>query len=171
MKTPPPVGPVRVVSLRRRLGLFVGMGLMLAVPGCGTSGQDYTAGLREKVQGPDYRTTLLEDRQQGEVFTAAVAALENMGFRVTRSRAAAGVIEGMSGLRSDDALIGSHQRAVYVRLRQNLDAVRVEVRFTEIVEESFAKGPGRATENTLRDTPLHEVFLREVGKPPASPET
>jgi hypothetical protein len=142
-----------------RIGLVAGL---LGLVGCGTGGQDYTAGLREVVQGPEFRTEVLPAREQAAVHAAAVTALERMGFRVTRAGAARGIVEGVSRLHSDDHHAGSRQRAVYVRVRQNLDDVRVEVRFTEIVEDSFAKGPGRATETTLRDTPLHEVFRRNL---------
>jgi len=154
--------PSRLSAARHGLlvaGLAAGLILMT---GCGTTGQDYSAGLREVVQGPEYRTEMLLNREQAAVHAAAVVAVERMGFRVTRAGTARGIVEGVSGLRGDDHHAGSRQRAVYVRVRQNLDDVRVEVRFTVIVEDSFAKGPGRATETTLRDTPLYEAFLEHL---------
>jgi len=40
----------------------------------------------------------------------------------------------------------------------------VEVSLTEIIEGNTESQPGTATETPLRDTPLYEVFFRELQK-------
>lgn len=152
-----------LVGFRRVFSAALVLSAALAFPGCGTVGEDFNAGLREKVRGPDFATTRVPGTQ-ATVFAAAVATTEELGFRVTRSRAAAGIVEGLSRLASDDALAGSRQRAIYVQLDERFDGVEVRVRFTEIVEDDFSKGGGRATEGTLRGTPLIQVFQRRVAE-------
>jgi hypothetical protein len=38
----------------------------------------------------------------------------------------------------------------------------VEVSLIEVIEEDTANQPGMATQTPLRDTPLYEVFFRDV---------
>jgi hypothetical protein len=38
----------------------------------------------------------------------------------------------------------------------------VRALFTEVLEDDFSKGRGRATENSLRDTSLYEVLFRHI---------
>lgn len=130
--------------------------------GCGTSGQDFTAGFREKVSGPDFQREVMPG-SQAAAFKASQRILYDMGFRLTRTRAAQGIVEAISGISSDSAHIGSRQRAAYVLLEDGVDGVEVRIRFTEIVEESFGRGAAGGTENTLRDTPLYQVFFRQLG--------
>ncbi len=163
------MSPSSLLAFRRVFSAALVLSVAFALTGCGTVGEDFNAGLREKVRGPDFATTLVPGTQ-ATVFAAAVATAEELGFRVTRSRAAAGIVEGLSRLASDDALAGSRQRAIYVQLEERLDGVEVRVRFTEIVEDDFAKGGGRATEATLRDTPLIQVFQRRVAERVAAAE-
>lgn len=157
------MSPPSLIEFRRVFFAVLVVSAALAPAGCGTVGEDFKAGLREKVRGPDFVTTLVPGAQ-ATVFAAAVATVEELGFRVTRSRAAAGIVEGLGRLASDDALAGSRQRAIYRQLDERLGGVEVRVRFTEIVEDDSTKGGRRATEATLRGTPLIAVFHRRVAE-------
>lgn len=149
-------------SKRLSFGGLVALGLaMIGLAGCGTGGQDFGAGFREKIGGPDFEHRTLAGTQE-QAFVAAQKILFDMGFKLTRTRAAQGIIEAIGRISSDSTHVGSRQRAAYVQLDEVVDGVQVEVRFTEIVEDSFGKGAGRATENTMRDTPLYEVFFRQL---------
>lgn len=130
-----------------------------AFAGCESVRNDLGAGMREKFSGPVYQRRVIEADAQA-VFDAARVTLEQLGFRITRAGAAQQVIDGVSGLASDDRLRGSRQRTAKVRLATASDGgVEVAVLFTEVVEDDFSAGSGRATETTLRDHPLYEAFF------------
>lgn len=131
----------------------------LAFAGCESVRNDFGAGVREKFSGPVYQRRVVEAEQQA-VFDAARVALEQLGFRITRAGAAQQVIDGVSGLASDDRLRGARQRTAKVRFAAVPEGgVEVSVLFTEVVEDDFSAGAGRAAETTLRDHPLYEVFF------------
>lgn len=134
----------------------------LGLAGCESVRNDLGAGVREKFTGPTYRRQVFEGEAQA-VFDAARSAAEQLGFRITRSGAAQQVIDGVSGLASDDRLRGSRQRTVKVRLATlPTGGTEVAVLFTEVVEDDFSAGSGRATEATLRDHPLYAAFFSAV---------
>lgn len=139
-------------------------GLALLTAGCGSVnsvGSNFRAGLQEKFQGPVYRSQVVEaDRRAA--YEAAREAVRAMGFRITRGGAAQGVIEALSGLATSDSLDSTRQRGIYIMLANAPEGTEVSLRVTEIIEDSFRKGPGLGTENTLRDTPLYEVFFRHL---------
>ncbi len=135
--------------------------LALGLVGCGTSGQDFSAGFREKISGPDFQAKSYPGTQ-ADAFELAQKIVSGLGYKVTRARAAQGIVEGLSTISSDNAHIGSRQRAVYVKLDEVVAGVSVEVRFTEIIEDSFGRGSAGATENTLRDTPAYSIFFRQM---------
>ncbi|CAM3109634.1 hypothetical protein [Rariglobus hedericola] len=138
-------------------------GVLLAVTclgftGCESVRNDFGAGVREKFSGPSYKVRVFTGESRA-VFDAAVATAGQLGFRITRSGAAQGVIEGVSGLASDAALRGTRQRTIKVRLETTADgSIEVGVLFTEVVEDDFNKGAGQGTETSLRDHPLYESF-------------
>lgn len=133
--------------------------ICVAFTGCESVRNDIGGGVREKWSGPTYQRQVFDGEAQA-VFDAAKSAVEQLGFRVTRAGAAQMVIDGVSGLASDDRFRGSRQRAVKVRLAKSLDSkVEVAVLFTEVVEDDFGKGPGQAAEVALRNHPLYEAFF------------
>jgi hypothetical protein len=141
-----------------RLGLM-GVVLCLAFAGCESTRQDIAAGVREKFTGPVYERRVVEE-ESGTVFAAARERASAMGFRITRAGAAQGVIEGVSGITSDDTLRGSRQRTIKVRLSEaSGGGTEVAVLFTEIVEDDFNQGAGLGTEAPLRGHPLYAAFL------------
>ena len=131
----------------------------LAFAGCESTRQDIATGVREKFSGPTYDQRVVE-ADSGAVFEAARARASAMGFRITRAGAAQGVIEGVSGITSDDTLRGSRQRTIKVRLSAaSGGGVEVAVLFTEIIEDDFNKGAGLGTEAPLRGHPLYASFF------------
>ncbi len=135
---------------------------LLAFAGCESTRNDFSTGVREKFTGPTYVVRELSGDSRA-VFEAARASVEQMGFRITRSGAAQGVVEGVSGLTSDDSLRGSRQRSVKVRLASTVGGgTEVSVLFTEIIEDDFSKGSGTATETPLRNSPLYAALFERI---------
>ena len=131
----------------------------LAFAGCESTRHGIASGVREKFSGPTYERRIFAG-ESGAVFESAKAVVTDMGFRITRAGAAQGVIEGVSGISSDDRLRGSRQRTIKVRLGSASEGgVEVAVLFTEIVEDDFNKGAGLGTEASLRGHPLYAVFF------------
>jgi hypothetical protein len=146
-----------------RLAL-IAVAVCLGSAGCESTRQGIASGVREKFSGPTYERRVF-DGQGGAVFEAARARATAMGFRLTRAGAAQGVIEGVSGITSDDTLRGSRQRTIKVRVSAaNGGGVEVAVLFTEIVEEDFNKGAGLGTEVSLRGHPLYASFFEGLGQ-------
>jgi hypothetical protein len=145
---------------------FLLAALCLTLVGCETTRHDMAARVSEKFTGPTYvrRVYAAESRL---VFDQARVTVERLGFRITKAGPAQGVLEGFSGLSSDDHLRGTRQLAVKIRLNPTVDGgTEVAVLFTEIIEADFDKGAGQGTETSLRDHPLYESFLAGFRQPP-----
>ncbi|MBC8039542.1 MAG: hypothetical protein H7Y06_03295 [Opitutaceae bacterium] len=143
---------------RSRIAL-IGLVVCLAFTGCESTRQDIATGVREKFSGPTYERRIVEG-ENGVVFEAARSRASEMGFRITRAGAAQGIVEGVSGITSDDTLRGSRQRTIKVRLSAaSGGGVEVAVLFMEIIEDDFNKGAGLGTEAPLRRHPLYASFL------------
>ncbi|MFA6960343.1 MAG: hypothetical protein WC205_06315 [Opitutaceae bacterium] len=135
----------------------------LLLAGCESVRNDFTTGVREKFTGPSYIRRVVPG-ESASVFAAARASAEQLGFRITRSGPAQGVIDGVSGLASDDRLRGSRQRTVKVRLSPASEGgIEVAVLFTEVVEDDFTTGAGQGTESSLRNHPLYDAFFAGLG--------
>lgn len=134
---------------------------LIAFAGSGCSTADFKTGLAEKFTGPKYRSEVVA-AEQPAAFEVARSALEQMGFVFTKSGAAQGILEGHAGLVADESLRGSRQRLVSVRFSGAPGGTEVAVLFSEVVEDDFSKGSGTGTQAPLRDTPLYEVFFRNL---------
>lgn len=138
------------------------LGAALLFSGCESTRHDIAGGVREKFSGPVYERRVFDATGEA-VFDAALARTRDMGFRVTRSGQAQGVIEGVSGIVSDDTLRGSRQRTIKVKLSPvAAGGVEVAVLFTEIVEDEFGKGAG--SESSMRGDALYAVFYDGLGQ-------
>lgn len=102
------------------------------------------------------------EAEQRPVFDASVAAVKKMGFRITSSGAAQGKIDAVGDLQTDNSLRGSRQVTVKVRIEGRGAGCEVHLFLSEIIEDDYNKGAGMGTETPLADTPLYEVFFREV---------
>lgn len=98
------------------------------------------------------------------VFDAVRTAAAQMGYRQTRGGPAQGEYEGISGVGAGERVGSSRQVGIKVTVRETLDggSSEVGVRFTEILEDDSSNRMGMATESTMRDTPLYEIFFRNV---------
>jgi hypothetical protein len=98
------------------------------------------------------------------VFDAVKLAAANMGYRQTAGGPAQGEFQGMSSVGAGDTAGSARQVGIRVHLHGTLDgaSTEVSVRFTEILETDSSNRMGMATETTMKDTPLYEVFFRNV---------
>jgi hypothetical protein len=108
---------------------------------------------------------------QRATYNAVKAAADEMGFRIVRGGPAEGELDALSRISEGDDPHSSHQVSMKVRLNPAADSgTEVVVSLTEMIEEpvtsepsmSSPAGPDLATQTPLRDTPLYEVFFRNV---------
>lgn len=135
----------------------------LFVAGC-DSLDDATMNLREKFAARDEPRTKTFTGSPRVAYEAVKAAANAMGYTFTHGGPAQGEFEAVSGVQPGETSGSSRQVAMKVRLHATLDgsSTEVSVRFTEILEADSSSRMGMATETTMRDTPLYEVFFRQV---------
>jgi hypothetical protein len=109
---------------------------------------------------------------QKAVFAAAKAAVDQMGYRFLRGGPAEGRIDALSGISGGDDTGSSRQISMKVRMDYAADTgTTVTVSFAEIIEADSSNQPGMATETPMRDTPLYEVFFRNLQQALLAPPT
>ena len=124
---------------------------------------DATSSVREKIAAREQPRTHLYPATQRATYDAARVAVEQMGFRFIRGGAAQGQLEAVSGLSTSDTLRSSRQIALKLRLNATLDGgTEATLLLSEIIENDSSGRAGQGTATPLRDTPLYEVFFRNV---------
>jgi len=115
--------------------------------------------------------TRVYQADQRATYEAARAAALAMDYRITGGGPAEGRLNALSEITQGETIGGSRQVSMKVRMEPSGEAgTSVEVSLTEIIEADSASQGGMATETPLRDTPLYEVFFRNIqnnltGKP------
>ncbi len=109
--------------------------------------------------------TRVFDADQKATYLAARAAAEGLGYTYVRGGPAEGELDELSEITGGDEAGSSRQISLKVRLSPaDPSGTSVEVSFEEILESTQnGASPGQATETPLRDTPLYEVFFRNLG--------
>jgi hypothetical protein len=105
-------------------------------------------------------------------YEAAKAAAAELGYHYVKGGPAQGELVEMSDVSTGDDSSGSRQLSLKVTLTPaDPSGTSVEVSFEEILESTSPTGasPSLATETPLKDTPLYEVFFRNLGKDLAAP--
>jgi len=129
--------------------------------GCEAVRSDFSAGVREKIHGPVFQTHVFAATQR-EVFDAARASIVDMGYKITRSGAAQGVIEAYNAIATGETLRMTRQLRLQVRISPVAEGCEIAALFTEMLENDFNKGPGRATENAVKNTSLYDVLFGRI---------
>ncbi|MBX7121908.1 MAG: hypothetical protein K1X42_07235 [Opitutaceae bacterium] len=143
--------------------------LCLVISGCESVRSDFSAGVREKIHGPVFQTRVFAGTQR-DVFEAARASVAGMGYKITRSGAAQGVIEAFNALSTGETLKTTQQLRLQVRISPVAEGCEVAALFTQMLENDFNKGRGQATENAVKNTSLYDVlFGRIAGNLPKPP--
>jgi hypothetical protein len=134
--------------------------LVLIGGGCESVRRDFGVGVKEKLEGPAYRTEEFEADMK-VAFGAAREAVAGMGYQITRSGAAQGVIEAYSRVAQAENLRSSRQARVRVVVSAYGDGARVAVLFTEMLASPTDTARGGATETAIKDSaPYDAVFER-----------
>lgn len=130
---------------------------------------DFSAGVREKIHGPVFQTRVFAGTQR-DVIEAVRASVAGMGYKITRSGAAQGVIEAFNALSTGETLKTTQQLRLQVRVSPVAEGCEVAALFTQMLENDFNKGRGQATENAVKNTSLYDVlFGRIAGNLPKPP--
>ena len=137
--------------------------LSLAVfSGC-ESLAEATTSVRDRIAAREQPRTHTYKVAQRPTYEAARLAVEQMGFRFIRGGAAQGELEAVSGLASGDKLRSSRQITLKLRLNPTLDGgTEASLLLSEVIESDSRGRAGQGTSAALRDTPLYEVFFRNV---------
>jgi len=121
--------------------------------------------------GPAPATSRVFQGDLRAVYDAARASLAKMDFRVTGGGPAAGRIEAVSGLSSDESLRSTRQITMSIRISDLGDgSSEVNAVLKEAIEEDSRERQGFVTQTTLRDTPYYEVFFNGLGQALAGPK-
>lgn len=100
---------------------------------------------------------------QRATYAAVRAAVDEMGYKFRRGGPAEGELEALSSINRGDDPGSARQISLKVHLSPAAESgTEVEVSLIEVIEEDPANQPGMATQTPLRDTPLYEVFFRDV---------
>lgn len=104
------------------------------------------------------------EKSSADVLAAAPAGLLQMGFKVTRSSSAHGLIEALSDVRRDMGMRSSKQ----IRLRMtvvDLDGggAKASLQLWEIREEENSRGERFATEVGVGSIALHDAVFAAIG--------
>lgn len=135
---------------------------VIALAGCGTAGDDFKTGVREKFEGPTYHVKVVAGDGRA-VYEAARLAADKLGFRFVGGGAAQGRIEALGGVSASDSLKGARQLSMKVKLSPaTAGGTEVSLLLTEQVQDDFDKGSGLVTETPLRESALYEVFFRTI---------
>lgn len=135
----------------------------LLVAGCESS--DFSDSVRSALTEREAPRSRVFQAGQRATYEAARAAADEMGYTFVRGGPAEGRLDALSGISGGEDAGSSRQVSLKVRLDVAPESgTEVTVAFAEILEANSAGQPGMATETPLKDTPLYEVFFRNLQK-------
>jgi len=131
------------------------------VAGCESS--DLGDSVRSALGPREAPRTRVFQADQRAAYEAARAAADAMGYHYVRGGPAQGELDELSSISGGDDPGSSRQISMKVRLGPDAEAgTAVTVSFNEILEAASVTQAGMATETPMRDTPLYEVFFRNL---------
>ena len=120
--------------------------------------------MQERIVGAPPKLRIV-DGEPRQVYEAARLAMDRLGYQVTDGGPAQGRLEGLSRIGGGNDFKSSRQRAITVHLQpQDGGTVEVQVRLSEIVEDSFNRLANSATETPLRDSAGYDAFFEELAR-------
>jgi hypothetical protein len=136
------------------------LGLAALLAGCDSGISDEVHTVLGPREAPKSRVFQAD---QKATYDAVKAAADSMGYRFVHGGPAEGELEALSGITDGEDPGSSHQISLKVHLSPAGDSgTEVEASLTEMIEEPTPNQPAMATQTPLRDTPLYEVFFRDV---------
>jgi hypothetical protein len=152
----------------------------LAIAGCCAafllagceSDSDFSDSVHTVLAGREASRSRVFQADQKATYAAARAAVDQLGYRFLRGGPAEGKIDALSGISGGDETNSSRQISLKVRMEYEPETgTTVTVSFSEIIEGDSSNQPGMATETPMRDTPLYEVFFRNLQQALLAPPT
>jgi len=103
---------------------------------------------------------------QKATYAAARKAVDEMEFRFEKGGPAEGTLEALSPISGgDEGAASARQISMKVSMQPGPESgTEVEVSLTEILEADATNQPGMATQTPLHDTPLYDVFFKDIQK-------
>jgi hypothetical protein len=103
---------------------------------------------------------------QKATYSAARKAVDEMEFRFERGGPAEGKLEALSAISGgDEGASSARQISMKVSMQPGPESgTEVEVSLTEILSVDATNQPGMATQTPLHDTPLYDVFFKDIQK-------
>jgi len=138
--------------------LFLGV-IALGFAGCETVRSD----VRERFAAPQYQEKIV-NVEQHKAYDAARAALNKMDFKFERGGPAQGVIHAIGPINTSVSGPGTARQLWFdAKLSPALEGgTKIEVLFSELVEDDFNKRPGQGALTPLRGAPVYEAFFSYV---------
>jgi hypothetical protein len=122
-----------------------------------------TTKVRDTIAAREQPRTHLYKAGQRATYEAAKTAVDQMGFKFVRGGPARGELEAVSGVASGDTLRSSRQIVLKLKLSAMTDdTTEAGLVLSEVIEADSSGRAGMGTATQLKDTPLYEVFFRNV---------
>lgn len=119
--------------------------------------------VREKIAAREQPRTHTFKAGQRATYEAARVAVDQLGFRFLHGGPAQGKLEAVSGISTGDTLRSARQVTLKLQLKEEVDGLTTaSLVLSEIVESDSSSRAGQGTGSQLNDTPLYEVFFRNV---------
>jgi hypothetical protein len=136
--------------------------LCLVLSGCDSVSEQLSAPFvapqpKSHVFAADERTT----------YTAARAALDELGFGYVHGGPAQGVIEALNSVETggESSMTGGRQLQIEAHFSSAADGgTQVDVVMHELVQGDLNQNPGMGTSTWLRDSPVYEEFFNAIGR-------
>lgn len=143
--------------------LSTGLALLcLAGAGCESVESVMPARVRERIDGPTYRTEVVKADGR-KTYEVARGVVEELGFTFQRGGPAQGRIEAISKVAIGESLSSARQLKLDMKLSPAAEGgTEVAALITEIIQDDYDRQRGLGTSTPLRDTPLYEVLFRKI---------
>lgn len=137
---------------------FLGV-IALGFAGCESVRSD----VRERFAAPQYQEKIV-NVDQHKAYDAARVALTKMNYKFERGGPAQGVIHALGPINTSASGPGTARQVWFdAKLSPALDGgTKIEVLFSELVEDDFNKRPGQGALTPLRGSPVYEAFFSYV---------
>jgi hypothetical protein len=138
--------------------LFLGV-IALGFAGCESVRSD----VRERFTAPQYQSKVV-NVDQHKAYEAARAALTKMNFTFERGGPAQGIIHAIGPINTSASGPGTARQLWFdAKLSPALEGgTKIEVLFSEMIEDDFNKRPGQGSLTPLRGSPVYEAYFGYV---------
>jgi hypothetical protein len=146
----------------KRILAILTLSALAALCGCDSISKAGSA-VREKIALREQPRTHTFKAGQRATYEAARAAVDQMGLRFVHGGPAQGKLEAVSGVSSNDSLRSARQITLKLQLKEVVEGMtEASLVLSEIIESDSRGSAGMGTGAQLNDTPLYEVFFRNV---------